>query len=178
MYECAAAGKSTFLSLLAGSLSPTVGSVDRANGRLRVGRYRPHRTPRAARRAPRTALYQLPTTYNLQPTTYYILRPTRYAQHLVDALPSSPSAVEYLHEVAELQLQRGSPAYQQARHPKPSPNPNPYPRASRRATLSLTLTPTPISTLSLSIDRVPAGAPRARHRRTVAACTQAMCAAV
>ena len=69
-------GKSTFLNLLAGSLSPTTGSVDQANGRLRVG---------------------------------------RYAQHLVDALPSATSAVAYLHQVAELPLQRGSPEYQQVR---------------------------------------------------------------
>jgi len=35
-------GKSTFLNLLAGSLSPSSGEVDQANGRLRVGVYAQH----------------------------------------------------------------------------------------------------------------------------------------
>ena len=35
-------GKSTFLNLLNGSLSPLVGEVDQSNGSLRVGRYSQH----------------------------------------------------------------------------------------------------------------------------------------
>ena len=39
---CPLSGKSTFLNLLMGNLSPSAGEVDQANGRLRVGGYAQH----------------------------------------------------------------------------------------------------------------------------------------
>jgi ATP-binding cassette subfamily F protein 1 len=70
-------GKSTFLNLLSGSLAPTSGDVDQANGRLRVG---------------------------------------LYAQHLVDALPTSRSSIEHLHALLGEGVDKGSPSYQQVRY--------------------------------------------------------------
>ena len=69
-------GKSTFMGILDGSVTPNTGDVDQANGRLRVG---------------------------------------RFSQHFVNELPGNKSAVEHLHAVAGILMDKGSSYYQNVR---------------------------------------------------------------